>query len=99
MILGRMFPGGRRATPLAAAMGLYALVAVVGPFQHHDLACHLKSRTHCTSCVVSASVASSSSGAALMARELADAGQCAVPAAPGLRSADILCAPGRSPPA
>jgi len=42
--------GTRRAT-IALTLGLYAILLAVGPFSHHDLACHLKSPTHCTTCV------------------------------------------------
>ena len=99
-----MVPGpaglrARQAVLLTAALGLYALVVAIGPFLHHDLACHLKSRTHCTSCIVSASIGSDATGAALTSLELADAGQCASPAVPRPRSADVDCAHGRSPPA
>lgn len=36
---------------LSLAALTYALVLTVSPLWHHDLACELKSRTHCTSCV------------------------------------------------
>ena len=45
---------GRRVTRVgvaALAIGLYTLVLGAGPVEHHDLACHLKSRTHCSACV------------------------------------------------
>jgi hypothetical protein len=29
---------------------LYASVLVIAPFEHHDLACHLKNPRHCTAC-------------------------------------------------
>jgi hypothetical protein len=35
------------------AVAFYALVLLSGPFLHHDLACHLKSPVHCTTCVSS----------------------------------------------
>ena len=41
----------RRVAIAALATGLYALALAVGPVEHHDLACHLKSRTHCATCV------------------------------------------------
>jgi hypothetical protein len=58
-IIDKMMPGssgprhGSLARATALTAGLYALVLVVGPVLHHDLACHLKSRTHCTACVIS----------------------------------------------
>ncbi len=41
----------RRVAIAALAAGLYAIVLAAGSVEHHDLACHLKSRTHCTTCV------------------------------------------------
>jgi hypothetical protein len=41
----------RRST--LAVMVLYAFVIAASAFFHHDLACHQKSRTHCTACSVS----------------------------------------------
>jgi hypothetical protein len=41
----------RRAAALAVA--LYAVFLVTAPFEHHDLACHLKTPFHCTSCASS----------------------------------------------
>lgn len=35
----------------ALAAGLYAFALAAGPVEHHDLACHLKSRVHCPACV------------------------------------------------
>jgi hypothetical protein len=34
-------------------VALYALVLVLAPFTHHDLACHLKDPQHCTACTSS----------------------------------------------
>ena len=38
---------------IALAVALYAAFLVVAPFEHHDLACHLKTPQHCTSCASS----------------------------------------------
>jgi hypothetical protein len=84
---------------MAAALNLYALVVALGPFLHHDLACHLKSRTHCTSCVVGASVSSDPGGAALASLEPAEAGLFTSQDDPRPRSAVMSRAHGRSPPA
>ena len=32
---------------------LYAVVLILAPFTHHDLACHLKDPQHCTACTSS----------------------------------------------
>jgi hypothetical protein len=49
----------RRRSPAAllALAALYAFVLLGSGFEHHDLECHLKSRTHCTSCVFSQAAA------------------------------------------
>ena len=39
---------GRRRGVLV--VGLYAFVLAVTPLLHHDLDCHLKSRSHCNAC-------------------------------------------------
>jgi hypothetical protein len=53
---------------------VYALFVVLAPFGHHDLACHLKTPQHCSSC--SSSVVGSEPGAlaVLDASNLRDAG-------------------------
>jgi hypothetical protein len=39
---------GRRL--VLAALAVFAAVLVLAPFEHHDLACHLKTPQHCSSC-------------------------------------------------
>jgi len=31
-------------------VALYAVVLILAPFTHHDIACHLKNPQHCTAC-------------------------------------------------
>ena len=53
-IMSTLRTTGRRVTRGAIAslaIGLYAVLLTAGSLEHHDLACHLKSRTHCTTCV------------------------------------------------
>ena len=40
-----------------ALAALYAFVLIASAFLHHDFQCHLKSRTHCSSCVFSQTAA------------------------------------------
>jgi hypothetical protein len=48
-MIGRL--GGRRWRFLALVGGaLYAFFLITAPFEHHDIACHLKTPQHCTSC-------------------------------------------------
>jgi len=45
---------GRRGTLrslVALTLGLYVALLAAAPLEHHDLGCHLKSTTHCTTCV------------------------------------------------
>lgn len=52
MSVGRVRLSRRRcASAFALVAAIYALLLGVGELQHHDLACHLKSRTHCTACI------------------------------------------------
>jgi hypothetical protein len=36
-------------------LAVYTLILTVNPVLHHDLACHLKSPTHCSACTASPS--------------------------------------------
>src|SRR5580765_784583 len=49
------FPRGSVGLRLKAVLALYVLAAALLPFGHHDLACHIKSATHCTTCTVGSS--------------------------------------------
>jgi hypothetical protein len=44
------------------------------PFAHHDLACHLKSSTHCAVCHVGTAAEDSTAQSSFFAVRLADAG-------------------------
>jgi hypothetical protein len=69
------------------------------PFGHHDLICHLKSSTHCTTCLVGTSFDDSSAQPAILPVVLADAGRTddRTRSIPPSRVPDSSC--GRSPPA
>ncbi|PYQ06374.1 MAG: hypothetical protein DMF82_06430 [Acidobacteria bacterium] len=54
MVLGRAFARRRRAAILWM-LAVYALLLAVNPVLHDDLACHLKSPTHCSACTASPS--------------------------------------------
>ncbi len=76
----------------------YAVALATLPFGHHDLVCHLKSNTHCTTCLVGTSIDDSGTQAPLATVSLADAGH----AVDSSRAIVASCAPapssGRSPP-
>ena len=92
--------GDRRWRFLAWVGGaLYAFFLITAPFEHHDIACHLKTPQHCTSCNSSLVGSDPEAPAAAGAWSLADAGR-----AIGFQLiADGVLLPvrstGRSPPA
>jgi hypothetical protein len=53
----------------------YVLFLIIAPFEHHDLACHIKSPQHCTSCSSNVVGADPHTPALVGACVLADAGQ------------------------
>ena len=65
--------GWRFLTCVGAAA--YALFLIISPFEHHDLACHLKTPQHCTSCSSSLVGSDPHMPAIVGACDLADAGQ------------------------
>ena len=90
---------GQRAIVLRIALCLYVLVLGAGPFLHHDLACHLKSRTHCTACVLNASISAVDGGHGPQCFGLSETGPIVRSVAPTPASVHVLRASGRSPPA
>ena len=82
-----------------AMLTAYVLAAALLSFTHHDVLCHLKSSTHCTSCLASSSGETASSAAAVDAAALDDAGQADPAARAFVHSAPVSASSGRSPPA
>jgi hypothetical protein len=41
----------RWAALVRTVVAVYVLLLAAGPLDHHDVACHLKSSTHCAACV------------------------------------------------
>ena len=66
--------GGFSRAWLRAVLCLYVLAAALMPLGHHDIACHLKSSTHCTTCVVGKSADLASHATAPAGCGLDDAG-------------------------
>ena len=87
----------RRAIVLAGA-AIYALLVMVNPVLHDDLACHLKSPTQCNACMASPS-ASRVEGMRPVLPVLADAGLVEPLTRTIVRAASAPTLPGRSPPA
>src|SRR2546428_10304526 len=69
-------PGDRRRQPLTLfGLAIYALFLVSAPFEHHDLACELKTPQHCTACTSTQLGADPYMPALVGAWNLADAGR------------------------
>jgi hypothetical protein len=83
---------------LKVVLALYVLAAAFMPFGHHDLACHLKSTTHCTTCTVGSSAEAAVDPAVLARFWLLDLG---VTSTDPIQSPDVpdgSISPGRAPP-
>jgi len=91
--------GSRLALRLKVVLSLYVLAAALLPFAHHDLACHLKSTTHCTTCIVGSSAEVTAAPAVLGRVWLADAGAAVAEPVTEPRSATLRPTSGRAPPA
>jgi hypothetical protein len=91
-------PRGSQGLRFKVVLALYLLAAALMPFGHHDLACHLKSTTHCTTCTVGSAGEAAADPAVLARFWLIDAGAmvCDPPDAP--HSATGRSASGRAPP-
>jgi hypothetical protein len=88
---------GRIGLPVTIAF--YALVLVGASFTHHDLACHLKSTTHCTSCTLTLTASGGLDGGTVPPTiSLSDAGRLAREQVTIGRAPVRIVASGRSPP-
>ena len=96
---GRLPRGTRLALRLKVVLALYVLAAALLPFAHHDLACHLKSTTHCTTCIVGSSAEVTAAPAVLGRLWLADAGAAIADPVTEPGSATLRPTSGRAPPA
>jgi hypothetical protein len=65
----------RRRFRTVAGAAVYALFLIIAPFEHHDLACHLKTPQHCTSCSFSLVGSDPDTPAIIGVWDLADAGR------------------------
>ena len=78
---------------------IYALFLILAPFEHHDIACHLKTPQHCTSCSSGIVGCDPSAPVCVGAYGLPDAGRAS---GEQLLAEDALLpvrSTGRSPPA
>lgn len=80
-------------------MCLYVLAAALMPLGHHDIVCHLKSTTHCTTCVVGASADLASDSSPLAGCGLDDAGSAVQVETRHFVDLQVGPSAGRAPPA
>ncbi len=95
---GRLPRGPRLGLRLKVVLAAYALAVALLPLGHHDLLCHLKSTTHCATCVVGASAEAAADPTALARFWLDDAGAALVDGVRGFDSVLRRHASGRAPP-
>jgi len=74
MSISERFRRGSLGLPFKVVLALYMFAAALMPFGHHDLACHIKSTTHCTTCTVGSSAEAGSDAGVLARFWLVDAG-------------------------
>ena len=79
-------------------MAFYVLALAAMPFAHHDLACHLKSSTHCVTCHVGTSADTGGANPALSTIALVEAGRADEPVCTVTSAPALLPSSGRSPP-
>jgi hypothetical protein len=84
---------------LNAIIAAYALAMALLPLTHHDIACHLKSSTHCTTCLVGSAADLASDQTTLGPSALDDAGQAGIEASAPTDSLSRPTPSGRAPPA
>jgi hypothetical protein len=80
-------------------LAAYIVALAAMPFAHHDLVCHLKSSTHCSTCHVGASTDPGGTQPALTAADFSDAGRAAERASIPSGSFELSPSAGRAPPA
>ena len=83
---------------ILGTLAVYALLLAANPVLHEDLACHLKSPTHCSACTASPSASRvEAAGPSLPAP--AEAGQVETVQRAAETVAPLVVAAGRAPPA
>lgn len=78
---------------------LYVLFLLTAPYEHHDLACHLKTPLHCTACASSVVGSDPHPPDIIGTWHLADAGRTPGTLIPSAGALLAVQSTGRSPPA
>jgi len=94
MTLGR--GGGSLAKVL---LTVYIVSVALLPLSHHDVICHLKSPTHCTTCLTSLSGEAAPHTVPLDVWRMTDAGRAMMSERGGVPSVNVSSSSGRAPPA
>ena len=97
MLNGKIFHRWRRLAALAVV--IYSVFLATAEFEHHDLACHLKTPFHCTSCASSPLSVNPHAPAIPDASRFADAGRAIAIQVLSEGTLLALHSSGRSPPA
>ena len=84
---------------LQAIVAAYVLAVAFMPLSHHDVVCHAKSTTHCTSCVVGASAEPAGAAAGAAPCHLNDLGAAAAGHRVVAHGIMLGVSAGRAPPA
>ncbi len=92
-------PRGRALHASALGITLYVVCLLVSPFEHHDLACHLKTPFHCTSCASNLVGSDPQTPTVFDGSHQVDAGRAAAPAIVAHGFLLPVRSTGRSPPA
>jgi len=80
-------------------LAVYSVILIVSPVVHHDLACHVKSPTHCDACAANPLASRVETAVLAVTAALPAAGEVP-PAAHDSDGADpVRIAKGRAPPA
>jgi hypothetical protein len=87
----------RRDLRLKVVLALYLLAAALLPLAHHDVVCHAKSPTHCSTCVAGSSLEAADNQAQL-ARGILQPGDCVGGDPAALVSVALSICSGRAPP-
>lgn len=81
-----------------ALLAAYLLSAALLPLTHHDVICHAKSSTHCTTCLATGSGEAAAHAGAAEGAGLADAGGVHPGVSRPAHAAPVFVSSGRSPP-
>jgi hypothetical protein len=95
----RLPRGSGLGVPLKVVLAVYVFAVTLLPLSHHDIACHIKSSTHCTTCVAASSAEPAPGVAGLPRITLHATGRPFTGEPARVDSRPLTSASGRAPPA